>query len=118
VSPALFGLILINIVLLTAGQTLWKIGLGSVGFSLSFTGILKLLFNPFVFAGLAVYVAATVLWLYILSRAELSAAYPLQSLCYILAALIGLFVFKEDVSLMKWAGLVLISAGAFFVARG
>lgn len=115
---SVFGFLLLNITMLTAGQTLWKIGLERVGFSLSTSGIIKMFLNPFIFSGLAIYLLATVLWFYILSKAELSVAYPMQSLCYVFAAVVGLVFFKENVSLIRWAGLFLISAGAFLVSRG
>ncbi len=117
-SLSVFGFLLLNITMLTAGQALWKIGLGQTGFTPSLTGIIKMFFNPFIFGGLAIYLLATVLWFYILSKAELSAAYPMQSLCYIFAAVVGLIFFKENVSVIRWAGLFLISAGAFLVSRG
>lgn len=117
-SNHIFGLLILNVAMLTTGQTLWKVGLERIGFSLSFSGIIKMIFNPFIFAGLAIYVIATILWFYILSNAELSTAYPMQSLCYIFAAIVGLVLFKENVSLVKWMGLILISAGALLVSRG
>ena len=111
-----FGLLLINICFLVGGQTLWKIGLNNSDFTLSFMGILKFVFSPYIFAGLVIYVIATALWLYILSVSEFSIAYPLQSLCYIVAAFIAIFVFKENVPVTRWLGLALISAGAFLVS--
>ena len=111
-----FGLLLINICFLVGGQTLWKLGLNNSNFTLSFIGILRFIFNPYIFSGLVIYVIATAIWLYILSVAEFSVAYPLQSLCYIVAAFIAILVFKENVPVTRWLGLVLISAGAFFVS--
>lgn len=117
-SNHIIGMIILNVVMLTTGQTLWKVGLERVGFSLSFYGIVKMVFNPFIFAGLAIYVVSTILWFYILSNAELSTAYPMQSLCYIFAAIVGFVLFKENISLIKWMGLLFITAGAFLVSRG
>jgi len=111
-----FGLLLINICFLVGGQTLWKIGINNANFTLSFLGIIKFIFSPYIFGGLVVYVVATALWLYILSVSEFSVAYPLQSLCYIIAIAVAILVFKEDVPITRWLGVALITAGAFFVS--
>ncbi|MCK9478150.1 MAG: EamA family transporter [Firmicutes bacterium] len=117
-SPFLFLLLLLNVLMLTSGQLCWKIGIEQVGFELSVAGIFKAIFSPFIFGGLIIYVVATVLWFYILSKVQLSTAYPIQSLCYVFTAIISVLIFKENVALVKWAGLLLITAGAFLVSRG
>ena len=110
------SLIFANIILLVLGQTLWKLGLDKVGFSFTLSGIIKTIFTPLVFLGLCVYIVATVIWFYVLSKTEISTAYPLQSLCYVLAALVGIFVFRENVSAVKWIGLFMISV--LLISRG
>lgn len=112
----IYILLLINIIFLVAGQTLWKIGLSGIDLKFSVHGIIKILLNPYIFGGLAIYAAATMIWFYILSRAELSLVYPLQSLCYVAAAVIALLVFKESIPLTRWLGIGLIVFGAYFVA--
>jgi len=111
-----FGLLLINICFLVGGQTLWKLGLNNCDFKPTLLGIFEFVFNPYIFSGLCIYVVATGLWLYILKVSKLSVAYPMQSLCYIIAAFVALLVFKEDIPASRWLGLALISAGAFFVS--
>lgn len=78
--------------------------------------IIKMFFNPYIFSGLIIYGAATVIWLYILSKAELSMVYPLQSLCYVAAAVTAVLVFKENIPLTRWGGIGLIVLGAYFIA--
>lgn len=117
-SFSMLLLIFTNIILLVVGQTLWKLGLGQIEFSFTFAGVFKAIFNPLVFSGLCVYVVATIIWFYVLSKTEISTAYPLQSLCYVLAAVVGIYIFKENVSIIKWIGLAMISAGAFLISRG
>ena len=109
-----FGLIFTNIILLVTGQTLFKIGLAKVPFSLG--NLFKIIFQPYVFAGLVIYVVATVIWFYVLTRVNLSLAYPIQSLCYVLAAFVGMFVFQEVIPPTRWIGICLIVIGAGFVA--
>ncbi len=109
-----FGLLAINIILLVTGQTLFKIGLSKVSFSLE--NIFKVIFQPYVFAGLILYVVATVIWFYVLTKVNLSVAYPIQSLCYVLAAFVGLFLFHEAIPMSRWIGIGLIVLGAAVVA--
>ncbi|MBU5593261.1 hypothetical protein KQI89_16045 [Clostridium sp. MSJ-4] len=113
----IYILLMINIILLVAGQTLWKIGMESVKLELSLSGIFKVIFQPYIFSGLVIYAVATVIWLYILSKSDLSLIYPLQSLCYVLAAFVGIIVFKEYIPPTRWFGIMLILLGAFFVAK-
>ncbi|NLB80403.1 MAG: EamA family transporter [Clostridiaceae bacterium] len=117
-SYSVFFLLLLNVSMLVTGQLFWKSGIQHVGFSLTPEGLFKLFVNPFILSGLVIYVGATLLWFYILSKIPLSTAYPMQSLCYAVTALISFFVFKENIALIKWAGLFLITAGAFLVSRG
>jgi drug/metabolite transporter (DMT)-like permease len=112
----IYILLLINILLLVSGQTLWKMGLTGIELKFSLQDIVKLFFNPYIFVGLIIYGAATVIWLYILSRAELSLVYPLQSLCYVTAAVAAVLIFKENIPLTRWGGLGLIVLGAYFVS--
>lgn len=102
--------------MLVSGQVLWKTGMTKIHFELSLKGIINTIFNPYIFSGAVVYVFATVIWLYLLSKEQLSKIYPLQSLCYVLGAVAGVIIFKESFSTSKVFGLILIVAGAFLVA--
>ena len=111
---SVFLLLLLNILMLAGGQTLWKLGLSRNSFTFSVTGIIKMLFSPIIFTGLVIYALASVVWFYIISKVDLSTAYPMQSLCYIFVSVAGLVLFKENISLIKWGGLIMITAGAFW----
>jgi drug/metabolite transporter (DMT)-like permease len=74
------------------------------------------LVNPYVVGGGVIYVIAALLWIYLLSKEELSRIYPLQSLCYVARALAGVFLFRECFTGGKALGLILIVAGAFLLA--
>ena len=112
----IYSLLLLNIIFLVAGQTLWKIGLSGMELEFTASGIIKMLINPYIFGGLIIYSLATILWFYILSKAELSLVYPLQSLCYVAVAIIAVLIFKESIPLTRWFGIGLIVLGACFVS--
>ena len=108
----IYVLLFINIIMLVCGQVLWKIGIGKSDFSLSAKGLINLISNPYILGGGIIYVFATMIWIYILSKGELSRVYPLQSLCYVFGAIAGVILFKECFTLNKAFGLILILAGA------
>lgn len=110
-------LLIVNIILLVAGQTLWKVGLRGVDVEPKISSIVSCFKNPYILSGLFIYAAATIVWLYLLSKNELSMIYPLQSLCYVVAAFVAIFVFREHLPLTRWLGLSFIIVGAYFVSR-
>ena len=67
--------------------------------------------------GVACYGLSLLFWLYVLSQLELGKAYPMVSLGYVFTLLLGHFVLGEPVGLCRVAGILLIMAGVFFVAR-
>ena len=104
----------INIVFLAMGQMLWKLGMSKMeGFN-----IVSIILNPYIILGVALYGLATLLWLYVLSKEELSLVYPLQSITYVFGTVLAILVFRENVSLLRWIGIATIIVGATLVARG
>lgn len=102
--------------ILVSGQFLWKYGMQrSTGGFGSIGGIFQLFLSPYVLSGLAMYGAATVLWLYILSRVPLSQAYPIQSLAYIIAVVGAYYIFGEPLNAAKIVGCILILAGVSLI---
>lgn len=73
--------------------------------------------NLYLWVGLFCFAGSILLWLGVLSRIPVSAAYPLASLGYIVAAASGVAFLGETVSLMRAFGLILICAGVFVVAQ-
>jgi multidrug transporter EmrE-like cation transporter len=55
--------------------------------------------------------------LVILSREELSYAYPMVSLGYLVVVIASFYLFKENVTLLRFAGLLMICLGVSVVAR-
>lgn len=110
-----FVLILLNTVILVAGQFLWKYGMMKTTFKLDPLSIIKILFSPFIFSGLVMYGFATILWLFILSRVPLSVAYPVQSIAYVLAVFGAYFIFHEPLSPTKIIGVILIILGVSLI---
>ncbi|MEE9320243.1 MAG: transporter [Granulosicoccus sp.] len=76
-----------------------------------------ILFNPYVFFGLAVMVISMGSHLVVLSRVDISFAYPFLGLSFVLITAWGYFVLGEHVTLVRSMGVLLIVAGVVLVAR-
>ncbi|AHD07194.1 EamA family transporter [Paenibacillus larvae] len=110
------GLILLNTVLLVSGQFLWKVGLArKVNPFESIRSIIELMFSPFVLGGLFIYGFATVLWMYILNRVDISIAYPMQSIVYVFAIIGGYYFFHESITPLKILGCLVILIGVLMI---
>lgn len=82
-----------------------------------FTFIINFILNPWFVAGMSCYVISIGLWMAVLGKVEVSLAYPLLSIGYIITAVIGYFFLNEDVNMMRLTGLVLICTGIIFISR-
>ena len=81
-------------------------------------GVILALRNPFVVMGILLLLAFFASYMNALSWADLTYVLPATSLGYVLLALVAKFVLHEQVSLVRWLGIVLISGGVGFVAGG
>jgi multidrug transporter EmrE-like cation transporter len=117
-----FGFILGGVLLNAAAQLALKAGVRPLG-SLSLDGptLLPTLWRAFtqgpVVLGLALYLASVVLWLVALSRVDVSLAYPMLSLGYVVNALAAWWLFGEALGPGRLAGMTLILAGVWLLAR-
>lgn len=102
-----------NIILLVAGQTLFKLSLQKTG-GLNW---MKVASSLPIISGLGLYVIASGLWFVVLSRLPLSIAYPLQSIAYVFAIFVAWGVFGETITLTRWAGLAIILLGVYVITR-
>lgn len=115
-KPTYLLLIIINTLILVAGQFLWKFGMTNKTHSFgSLLQILKVLFSPYIFTGLILYGIATVLWLFILSKVQLSVAYPLQSIAYLITIVAAYFLFGEPITFWKVMGVLFIMLGVSMI---
>lgn len=115
-------LILAGVLLNATAQIALKQGMRSIGrFGFRLGNImpigLAVAANPFVLAGLACYVISVVVWLLVLSRVDVTYAYPLLSIGYIVTALAGRAFFAEHVGLTRWSGILVICVGVWLITR-
>jgi multidrug transporter EmrE-like cation transporter len=122
VSAISLSLILAGVLLNAAAQLLLKAGTNAVGqFEFSTANIvpvgMKLALEPHIVAGVACYVVSLVVWIMGLSRVEVSVAYPLLSIGYVINAVAAWYFFGENVSALRLTGIGFIIVGVFLVAR-
>ncbi|WP_269929702.1 EamA family transporter [Aminobacter sp. HY435] len=114
--------ILFTVMTNAAAQLMLKQGMMSLG-SISFEGtnpllkLLQIVFSPWVFAGLLTFVISMASHLYVLSKVELSFAYPFLSLAYVAVAVFAYYVFHEDLNAWRIAGIAFICVGTVLIAQ-
>ncbi len=75
-------------------------------------------FHPWIAAGILMLIAFFACYLTALSWADLTYVLPTTAFGYVLIALLGRFWLHEEISLYRWAGILLITLGVGFVAQG
>ena len=120
-------LLLISSIILTAtAQILMKtgmLGLGELRYSLTF--LQQLLSSEsmtdllIIFSGLVCYGLSMIAWIGVLTRIELSIAYPFLSISYILVYLAALLLpwLNESFSLLRFSGIIFIGIGLILITR-
>ncbi len=74
--------------------------------------------NPWVALGILFLLGFFATYTTALSWADLTYVMPATALGYVLLALVARFVLHEQISLLRWLGIVLITSGVGFVAGG
>ncbi len=112
---ASYALIGASILAASGGQALMKAGLAGVDGAAGALSVLSAAAGrPVVWLGLAAYALSSALWLVVLSRVELSVAYPLGSLSYVIVVFASLAM-GERVGALRWLGVLLIVGGVWAI---
>ncbi len=115
-------LIIFGVLLNAAAQLALKQGMRTIGyFDFKFENFFRIFtaiaVNPYIIAGLGCYVISVVIWLLVLSRVDVSFAYPLLSIGYIVTTIAAWYCFNESVYLSRWAGILVICFGVWLITR-
>ena len=109
-------LVFISVFLAAIGQIAMKKGMDGVDINYFFE-LTKILTRNYVWLGLSLYGISTVFWLVALARFDLSYMYPLISLGYILTAGFAYVFLHENISLLRWCGILLVIGGVILIIR-
>jgi len=120
----LIGLILTSVVLAGFAQITLKTGVNHVTeasgggeLHMNADSLKSLLSSPIIWGGLVLFGLSAIVWLFALSRASLSFAYPFAALSYVLIVLFSVLVLHEDVPVLRWVGVGFIVTGILLVAQ-
>jgi len=119
----MIALILTSVILAGVAQVTLKVGVNRVtaasggSVTLDASGVRSLLGSWVVWVGLIIFGASGVLWLFALSKASLSFAYPFAALGYLVIVAASILILHESVPPLRWLGVGFIVVGIVLVAK-
>lgn len=124
-TRAMFAIILVLICVFVGafGQIIWKQGMSKmdkiqgVEDLLDIKMIINMFANKYVLLGMLLYGSAFVLWLSAMSTLDISFMYPLLSLAYVITAIMAVLFLGEQVSAVRWAGIIMVVMGCLLISR-
>jgi multidrug transporter EmrE-like cation transporter len=119
---ATFSFIVVGVLLNAIAQLLLKAGARNVGeIHLTLQNLfavgLKVATQLPIIGGLTCYVLSVLLWIIALSRVDVSVAYPMLSLGYVVAAVGAWYFFGEALSMQRLLSIGVILVGVALLAR-
>jgi len=112
-----FAMLVVSVVFAVAGQFTLKVAMNEVGrigaTELADAGdtITRALREPRLWLGLMLFGISAVFWLVVLSRVDLSVAYPFVGLSYVVVVLFARLFLNEQVTALRWLGVVVVASG-------
>ena len=112
-----FGMLVISVVFAVAGQFTLKSAMNEVGrigateIAAAGDTIIRTLKEPRLWLGLTLFGVSALFWLVVLSRVDLSVAYPFVGLSYIIVVLFSRIFLNEHVTALRWLGVVIVAVG-------
>jgi drug/metabolite transporter (DMT)-like permease len=117
-----FGLLFVGICFSVIGELLLKHGVNNLGGTLELWpfpdligSLVRVFTNLYVLIGFVLLFAGSIFWLSVLSRLELSLAYPMLSLSYVVVVLLSWVIFRENVTPLRLLGVFVIVGGVALV---
>lgn len=113
---------MLGVLLNASAQLLLKMGMTRIGeFEFQLSNVvpigLQIASNIPIMLGIAAYVISVFVWMLVLSRVDVSMAYPMVSLGYVVNAIAAFYLFAEPLSALRVGGIFIILMGVFMVAR-
>ena len=121
-NPYTLVLILVTVSLSAIAQLALKMGASAPRMTQAMQdglapSIVAAIGSPLIWTGLAIYGFSVALWLWVLSRVDLSVAYPFVGVSFLITMAFGAYFLNESVTLPRITGTLLIAAGCVLVAR-
>ncbi|MDG2267910.1 MAG: EamA family transporter [Alphaproteobacteria bacterium] len=77
---------------------------------------ISIAFNPYIISGFIAYGVSILLWLWVLSKVDVSLAYPFQALGYIVVTILAWIIFQENINYIRIIALIFITIGLIILA--
>ena len=113
----IFGLIL-SIGLNASAQVFLRNGVKNKILSFNFDVLLEIVKSVQVWYGMVCYAVSIFLWIFVLSKIQVSLAYPFQALGYILGSILAWYFLDEKLNNLNILGLFFISLGLLILSIG
>jgi drug/metabolite transporter (DMT)-like permease len=113
-------LLVVSIIFGATGQFLFRLGMksyGQVNAAGVFSQLFIIVFKPLIFTGFVLFGLSSILWLSVISKYQLSYAYPMVSIGYILTLILSKVFLNEQINLYRMIGTLLIVSGVFFISK-
>jgi len=112
-------MLFVAIFLAAMGQILMKTGLNQLGAldQINLSAFFRMIFNPFVFSGIASYGFGFIAYLFALTKLDQSFAYPMFALGYVLVPVFNWVVMHEPFSITRLIGIFVVLAGVVLISR-
>jgi multidrug transporter EmrE-like cation transporter len=111
-----YMLLALNVLLMAGGQLLFKKSADFITANPQLHFPMNYLTNVWFYIAIFLFASAALVWTQILTKVPLSVAYPIASSAYILTIAGAYFIFKEQVGLLDYLGVVLIITGITLTA--
>jgi drug/metabolite transporter (DMT)-like permease len=116
--------IIFTVCMSALAQVLLKVGALKIP-SERFTGVnsetalafSSVLFSKYIFTGMIIYVFSAAMWIWVLTKVDISLAYPFISLSFIITLGFGVTLFQEPLTAMKLFGTAIIMIGCVIIAK-
>ena len=116
--------IIFTVFMSALAQVLLKVGALKIP-SERFTGVnsetalafFSVLFSKYIFTGMIIYVFSAAMWIWVLTKVDISLAYPFISLSFIITLGFGVTLFQEPLTAMKLLGTAIIMVGCVIIAK-
>ncbi len=117
-----FPLLFLGVLIGSGSQLLLKAGMNRIGtFQFTLANLWPVFWqvsaSPYIILGTLGFVLGLVIWLMVLSRTEISVAYPMMSIGYIITSVGAYYFFQENLSPLRIAGIVSIMFGVYLISR-
>lgn len=92
-------------------------GINNITFDSFFKFALSIVSIPSLWIGVFFYCLNFIIWIIVLSRIDLSVAFPVGSTTYIIVPVLSIIFLNEQINALRWAGIIFIIIGIYFVSK-